>query len=331
MKKSTKENVLEALLETSDYVSGEELSTRFGVSRTSIWKHIKKLKEEGYSITSVTNKGYSLIENPSGIVESLLNHDLSMLGIDTVRVYDTIDSTNLEAKRQASKGVKSGLFIAREQTLGKGRRGRQWVSSKDSGIYMSLLLRPNIEPRKASMLTLLAGLAVKKSIQEAYGLEARIKWPNDLVIGKRKVCGILTEMNAEIDYLNYVVIGIGINMTKQVFSEDIQEIATSLSNELQFEIHSDTYETFIVTIAKYIVTYMKQLEIKGDLSFIKADYESACLNVSGELKIEARDETYTCQGLGINELGELLVEKTDGTVKAVYSGEVSVRGLYGYV
>ena len=198
-----KTKILRQLRTTNEYVSGQMLCDELGVSRTAVWKAINQLKEEGYTIEAVQNKGYKITGYPDILtaeeIESQLNPG------DTVKkvVYaPEIDSTNNEAKRNAENGAKDGtLYITESQTGGRGRRGRQWVSPSGSGIWMTLLLRPQINPANASMLTIVAAMAVTMAIRRAVAetgadVECHIKWPNDVVINKKKVCGILTEMRA---------------------------------------------------------------------------------------------------------------------------------------
>jgi len=330
---SIKEQVLSRLIESTEFISGEQLKCELGVSRTSIWKSINKLKEEGYAIESTSNRGYRLLEKPEFLVESLLAHDMKRRGFEDVMVFETIDSTNLEAKRRATSILGKGVYIAKEQTLGKGRRGRTWQSPKGSGLYMSLLLRPTIEPQIASMITLLAGLAVCKSIQELYSIETQIKWPNDLVFEKKKLCGILTELTTEVDYVNYIVVGIGINLFQTEFSPDIEVMATSLVKASRHTLTEQTISTheLILRIVDYIQVYVLQLEKTQSIQFVREEYEQHCINIMGELKIESQGNITQCVGKGISDTGQLCVMLEDGSMIEVNAGEVSVRGLYGYV
>lgn len=333
MAQSVKEQVLSRLIASDDFLSGEELKNELGVSRTSIWKSINKLKDEGYQIESVTNRGYRLVEKPGQLVESLLTHDLRQRGFEEVFVMDTVDSTNLEAKRRALSVKGKGLYISKEQTQGKGRRGRTWQSPKGSGLYMSLLLRPNIEPTVASMATLLAGLAVSNSIKDLFGIDAFIKWPNDLVVNKRKLCGILTEMNSEVDFVNYIVVGIGMNLLQTEYTEDVAVMATSLieASDGTLNAHKIDQHQLIVRIIDYLMAYLLQLEKNQNIGFILEEYERKCINIKGELKIESNGIVKQCVGKGITDLGHLKVLDEDGNLLEVSSGEVSVRGIYGYV
>lgn len=325
-----KENVLQLLMQAKDFISGEEMSRILGVSRTAIWKHINKLKEEGYTITSITNKGYKL----SFIPDQFNAHELQNLLkecklIDEYYTYDTIDSTNKQAKRVAAEHpVTSALFISEEQTLGIGRRGRAWVSNAGTGIYMSMLLRPSIKPVNAPMLTLIAGLAVCTAITELTHLKCQIKWPNDIVLNSKKICGILTEMSSEMDYINYVIIGIGINVNNETFDETIEQVATSLKL-VGGEIYSrkDIAVGIVQEFEKLYDIFLKE----ESLRFILDAYNQACVNVGKLVKVEVKGEILIGQSLRVTEQGDLVVKKEDGEELIIHSGEVSVRGLYGYV
>ena len=198
-----KEKILRQLKQCGGYVSGQELCETFGVSRTAVWKHIKALKEEGYVIDSVSNKGYKLVKCPDILLAEDIKSSLSTSWLGkTIKVMKTVDSTNLEARRLAEAGASHGTLVtAEEQTSGKGRRGRSWVSMPGQGVWMSFVLRPDVELENSSMLTLVAALAVEKGIKDAAGIDGKIKWPNDVLINGKKVCGILTELSAQMDEL----------------------------------------------------------------------------------------------------------------------------------
>ena len=197
-----KAEILRLLRETDGYVSGQELCNQFGVSRTAVWKAINQLKEAGYEIEAVQNKGYHLVSVPDRMdeVELASIRKTEWAGAETY-YFDKIDSTNTKAKELAEEGHPSGTFVvADQQTAGKGRRGRSWDSLPGTGIYMTLMLKPDINPNHASMLTLVTAMAVANAMHRVTGAEALIKWPNDIVINGKKICGILTEMSAQFDY-----------------------------------------------------------------------------------------------------------------------------------
>ena len=199
-----KAEILRLLKETGGYISGQQLCDKFSVSRTAVWKAVEQLKKEGYGIEAVRNKGYRLVESPDIIsqaeIESVVKTDWA--GRQVI-YYDETDSTNIQAKLAGENGAPHGTLVAADrQDAGKGRRGRIWDSPKGQCIYMTLLLRPELEPAKAPMLTLVMALSVAEAVKEQTGLEAKIKWPNDIVLNKKKICGILTEMSTEIDYIH---------------------------------------------------------------------------------------------------------------------------------
>lgn len=325
-----KTKILKCLRESQGYISGQELCERFQVSRTAVWKVINQLKEEGYQIEAVRNKGYHIVECPDVMtkeeIESLMK--TKWVGRE-VFYYDQIDSTNTQAKRLAEQEKYQGaLVIAEMQSTGKGRRGRNWESPKGTGIWMSLLLRPEILPSKAPMLTLVMAYSVAEAIREITGQAVEIKWPNDLILHGKKICGILTEMSAEIDYINHVVIGIGINVNTMEFPEEIAATATSLRLEGQKTIKRGE---LISCIMSYFEKNYEAFIIKQDLSEIKDAYNSLLVNCDKEVKILTPEQEYQAHALGINELGELVVMKEDGKLENIFAGEVSVRGIYGYI
>lgn len=291
---------------------------------------MKQLKEEGYEIEAVPNKGYRLVEVPDVLGESEIRSRLETRWAGReVHFLDEVDSTNTHAKRLAEEGAPSGTLVVTDaQTRGKGRRGRTWESPKSSAIYMTLLMRPEIRPDRASMLTLVMGLSVVQAIKNVLNLETSIKWPNDVVLDKKKLVGILTEMNAQIDYIEYLVIGVGINANIQEFPEGIQDKATSLQKVLghpvnRAELIAETMKVFEENYAVF--------EKTQDLSGLVEAYQAVSANYQQPVRVLEPGNEYAGIARGINEQGELLVEREDGTVSAVYAGEVSVRGLYSYV
>lgn len=325
-----KSKILKMLREQKDFISGQEMCDTLGISRTAVWKYMNQLKNEGYEIESVSNKGYHLVSLPDIIsVQEVKSQLKSQIFGQELYFFDEIDSTNNYIKKIAENNASHGsLAIAECQTGGKGRRGRVWESPKGSGIWMSYLLRPTIPPYSASMITLVAGLAVAKVLSEVSGLDAKIKWPNDIVVNSHKVCGILTEMSADPDMINYVVVGIGINVNTKSFPEEIAQVATSVRIETgkqysRSEIIARICESFEEFYEKFCET--------SDMSLLIDEYNRHLVNVDREVRISELTGEYTGTARGIDKEGQLLVELPDGNIKAVFAGEVSVRGLYGYV
>ena len=327
---SNKTKILKILRNTDGYLSGQELCEQLGISRTAVWKYMKQLKEEGSELQSVQNKGYCLMEVPDVLGESEIKSRMETQWVgQRVYFYEEIDSTNTQAKRLAEEDAPSGTLVVSDcQVKGKGRRGRVWTSPKGEAIYMTILLRPQIRPDRASMVTLVMGLSVVQAIRNVLGLETSIKWPNDVVLNRKKLVGILTEMSAQMDYIEYLVIGTGINANMTAFSEELKDKATSLRMEMGRPVNR------AALIAESMKCFEKNYEIfekTQDLSGLMEDYQAVLANLNQPVRVLEPGHEYSGIARGINEKGELLVEREDGTVTAVYSGEVSVRGLYSYV
>lgn len=325
-----KEEILRLLRSADGYISGQELCNRFGVSRTAVWKAINQLKEAGYEIEAQQNKGYRLMAAPDLMTEAEIK---SLMHTDWVAkevlYFDTIDSTNTKAQELAEKGYPSGtLVVADKQESGKGRRGRSWVSPSGTGIFMTLMIKPDINPNNASMLTLVAALAVAKAITSVTDEEAMIKWPNDIVVNGKKVCGILTEMNAQFDYINHIVVGIGINVHNESFPEEISQMASSLMIEAggkrfhRAQIIAETMSYF----EQYYDTFLQT----QDLSALVREYDKLLVNRNKSVRVLDPKEPFDGKAMGITPKGELIVDTWESR-KLVSSGEVSVRGIYGYV
>lgn len=243
--------------------------------------------------------------------------------------YEQIDSTNEEAKRLAAQGASHGTLVTAEaQTNGKGRRGRSWATPKGSAVAMSILLRPQIPPECASMITLVMGLAVAKACQTYCGVEVQIKWPNDIVAGGRKICGILTEMSSEIDHINYVVIGTGINTQVENFPDELTETAVSLHTLMK---NPPVREKLIAACLEYFEQYYEQFETCQDLSFMREAYNALLAGKGDIVRVLEPGNEYSGISEGINDQGELQILREDGRRTSVYAGEVSVRGISGYV
>lgn len=243
--------------------------------------------------------------------------------------YQEIDSTNLEAARLATGGAVEGtLVVADMQTAGRGRRGRQWESPQGEAVYMSLVLRPEALPEQASGLTLVMALSVAQALKSLGLLGCQIKWPNDIVMNRKKLCGILTELHMESGRVGDVIIGVGINVNQKSFASEIESVATSILAQTGRYMDKDVLidavmEAFGRNYAIYQKTY--------DMTCLMEDYHAFLANRNQEVRVLDPKGEYEGIALGINLRGELLVRKQDGTIETVYAGEVSVRGIYGYI
>ena len=240
-----------------------------------------------------------------------------------------MDSTNEAAKRDGTAGADHGtVYRADVQSAGKGRRGRSWYSHEAGNLYFSILLRPAISPDKASMLTLVMAYAVAGAIREYIGLPAQIKWPNDIVVNDKKVCGILCEMKLDGTRLDYCVAGVGVNVGRQEFAEEIRAMATSLEEQLGSPI--DREGLLQAILGRFERGYEEFLHCE-DLCFLREEYNEWLVNLNRQVRVLEPQGAYEGVSKGITATGELLVEGPEGQVQKVYAGEVSVRGLYGYV
>jgi len=327
-----KEDILSVLKSNpGTYVSGQSLSEKLNVSRTSIWKYINALKEEGYIIESTSKKGYRLISSPD-----ILTYDEIRPFLDTRLIgremfhYETLDSTNDKAKELASKpGLDGAVVISEEQTTGKGRMGRHWTSPKHKGIWMSIILKPDLEPAVVPRITHISAASVVSALKEL-GIDALVKWPNDIILNNKKICGILTEMSGEINKIAYIVVGIGINanLSKEDIPSEISEKASSLFVETGSE--ADRKLIAAKVLNKFEVLYNNFLNTGSIEDSIKICRESSIL-IGRDVRIIHRQKETKAHAMDINSKGELIVKFEDGHIEPVISGEVSVRGLNGYI
>lgn len=327
-----KTEILKILRQSDSYVSGQDLCDRFGVSRTAVWKAVASLKKEGFNIDSVPNRGYLLVESPDVITSSEIESRLTTkwLGRNVIS-FEELDSTNNELKRmyEQSADIPDGTLVVTErQAAGRGRRGRSWENEKGSSIAMSFILKPSFAPWKASMLTILAAMAVARAIDEIADIDIKIKWPNDVVCGGKKICGILTEMSLEQDYIHYVIVGIGINVSTTSFSDEISAVATSVYKESGVK---PARAEIIALVMKHFEALYTEYEKVQDLAPFEKEYNDRLAGIGSRVRVLDPKGEYEGISRGINSTGELIVEKDDGEAVNVYAGEVSVRGIYGYV
>lgn len=309
-----REEIIEILRDRNDYVSGEEIGNRLGISRAAVWKNIKALKEKGYVIESVSNKGYKISDSTDVLNESDIDYDKILYKAE-------IGSTNEEGKRQAAMGCENGLLILCDnQTAGKGRLGRSWIGEKNAGIYMSIVIYPDIMPTDIPQITLVTGIAVMRALNAVTELNMKIKWPNDIIVNGKKLVGILSEMSAEMEKVNYVVIGVGINVNMKNFEGELKEKATSIYIETgkKFK-RSDIINRFV---KEFKICYNKFCE-NGFAPFVN-EYNENCANLGKEVKTVGGRISAEGIAKGVNEKGELLIE-TDRGLSAIMAGEVSIR------
>ena len=323
-------DLLTFLRERNEYVSGQEIADAMGISRNAVWKQIEALRREGVEIEAVSGTGYRIAGDAEAFGEKSFKAYLNTewLGRELLFFKET-DSTNDELRRRADKGAGEGLIAAADvQTKGKGRRGRAWKSYGGVNIAMSYLLRPSFHPNTAPMMTLVMAMAAEKGIREVSGLDVKIKWPNDIVINGKKLVGILTEMTAEPDFIHAVIIGTGVNVNNKEFPEDIRNTATSMYLE-----SGKTYSRAKVAaaITNAFEVYYEEFCKTEDMSGLKKEYDEVCVNVEEKIRVLDPNGEYDAVSHGIDDQGRLRITRSDGTDATVFAGEVSVRGVYGYI
>jgi BirA family biotin operon repressor/biotin-[acetyl-CoA-carboxylase] ligase len=330
---NTKDLILKKLVENKGkFISGEFLRQDFDISRTAVWKHILKLREDGYQIEAVSNRGYCLrdfqdIFDRSAIISQL---NTKLLGKNLI-FLDEVDSTNNELKRLAAAGASEGTtVIAKKQLAGRGRRGREWFSIDEKGIYMSVLLKPDIAPEEVQAITLAASSAVCKAIDSYTRTKPGIKWPNDILLNGKKVCGILTELSAEPDKINSIILGIGINVCRkqEEFPAEISKIATSLSEHSDFELSRSRIVAKVIEEIEDL--YMDFLE-KGSTAKFLNIWRSFSVTLGCDIYICQGDKKWKGKALDVLDNGHLLVETADGERQAISSGEISIRNVCGNI
>jgi len=302
-------------------VPGPKIASEIGVTRSTVWEWIKKLRSLGMEIKGHHASGYQLVKIPDVLVPSLLRSELgeNEIGQSLVHFFRT-DSTNNVALRLAARGAAHGtVVVAEEQTAGRGRLGRTWYSEKSSGIYASIILRPPLSPSAAPVLTLMAGLAVQSALSSTTGLAVDIRWPNDLLVNGKKVCGILTEMHAELDRLHTVVLGIGINVNHLQMPRELKEIATSLRIEAQ-----KTWSRVHLTKAllKELERYYRLLLVQGSAAITRR-WEAVSSFASGK-RVRVISPAGECLATtaGLEPTGALRVRYEDGREESLVAGEI---------
>ena len=328
----SRERVLSLLLGQEGYLSGEAMSRELGVSRAAVWKAIEALRQEGYAISSAPNRGYRLEQAPDRLREGELSGPLAGCTVGShLLCLEQIDSTNTEAKRQAMAGAPDGLVVlAEEQTGGRGRLGRSFQSPRGTGLYLSALLRPRLAPETVANLTAWVAVAVCDGIEACFGVRPQIKWTNDIVLNGKKLCGILTELGleSETNSLDYLVTGIGINTNqrREDFAPEIRDMATSLALELGRPVRR-------VELARHVIQALDRMyqNFPENKAAYLDRYRQDCLTTGRPVQLITPTQRREAQAVEIDGQFRLVVEFPDGSREALMAGEVSVRGMYGYV
>ena len=319
---STKNQILAFLKESKgNWISGESISRSLSVSRTAIWKHIQKLREDGYLIESSPKKGYLLKKTSHLLLTHEIREGLSteVFGRRDILYFGETDSTNTRAKALADQGAPEGtVIVAEKQTDGRGRKGRNWFSPSREGIYVSLILRPGISPDEAPKTTLLTAVAVAEALISLTRLKVNIKWPNDILISGKKIAGILTEIKAEMDAIDYIIVGLGLNVNTPDFPDDIREKATSIL------IETGAPFSRVRVIKEYLKQYERYYKIFGSIGFdpILARWKTLSNIIGQQITVESMGTEHTGQVQDIDKDGVLILKDNSGQYHRIFSGDV---------
>ena len=323
-----KEEVISLLLAAREPVSGEQICRQLGVTRAAVWKAIDQLRQEGYTIEAAPRRGYTLTARPDRLDAALVRSFLpEHPWRERFTVLPSVDSTNNACKRLAAEGTPDGTVVMTGlQTAGRGRRGRTFISPP-GGLYFSIILRPHAKPEALLHLTAMTAVAAARAIQAASGIYPDIKWTNDLVIGKKKLCGILTELGIEAESreVDYTVDGIGINCDAVTLPPEVAAMSTSLEAETGHKIDRNRLAAALIGS----LYEMEQALFSGRAEWLR-EFAAHCITIGQDVKLVRGDEVQLAHADGIDDEAGLLVTYQDGSHGVVSSGEVSVRGMYGY-
>lgn len=318
----TKERVLRALLAAQGEISGNALARSLGLSRSGVWKAIEQLRQDGYAIDAATKRGYRLMEEGNVLSRATLEKHMLPGEIGTgMEIHGELASTNDRAKALALQGAAHGtIVLANRQSAGRGRFGRVFHSPEGSGVYFSCVLRPGIPAERAVLVTAMAAVAVARTMESLADVKAGIKWVNDVYIGDRKACGILCEagMDFESGQLDYVVMGIGVNVGFMEFPEELREIATSLSNACGRAV---SRPRFIAELVNQLNLLYPQLDAGGFME----EYRARSNVIGREVEVFRGSERYPARAIAISDGGSLIVRRTDGSEQQLHSGEISLK------
>ena len=316
-----KNKVLEALYEKKgEYVPIDDLASKLEIPVSKVQEHITSLENEGYLIEMSSDKEFKLKEDLTLLLPHKLKDKLNTRYIGKeIHYFREVDSTNEVAKKLAREGAPEGtVIIAESQSRGKGRRGKKWISPL-GGAWLSIILRPNTLPINAPQLTFIAGIAAAQTIKDEYGLDAGIKWPNDVLIDNKKVCGVLTEISTEIDTIDYIVTGIGIdaNIDVNLLPPELRDTTTSIKSELDHDISR------MILVQKFLGNFETMYDEfnKGNFQEILRKWRQLSKTIGRQVEIRKGTEFIRGEAVGVNSKGALILELEDGTLQKIISGE----------
>ncbi len=329
---TTDAKILSALRANPDGVSGAQLAEQLAISRAAIWARMDDLRQAGYDIAASPHFGYKLVSAPDALhaddllarlAETAGSSRERIIGRD-IRVFQETNSTNDVVEKLARDGVKEGVVVfAESQTKGRGRLGRKWLSPPRKGLWFSVLLRPDFQPQETTQLTVVSATALRRAIKTVCGLAAEIKWPNDLLIGGKKVAGILTEMSAEVDRVRHVILGIGVdvNQTAAEFPVELRKLATSLRLEAGAEISRAELATEILRELDFDYARVNA----GTFSVVADEWEAACVTIGKNVTVHVGDRKFRGHAESLDDDGALLVRTEYGHLERILGGDVMLE------
>ena len=323
---TTDAKILSALRANPNGVSGAELAEQLGISRTAVWARIEELRSLDYDIEAGPHSGYRLVSAPDALhADDLLARlgKTKVIGRD-IRVFERTTSTNDVIEKLARDGVKEGAVVfAESQTKGRGRLGRKWISPERKGLWFSILLRPDLRPQETTQLTVASAIALRRAIQSETGLKPVIKWPNDVLVGGKKVAGILTELSAELDRVKHVILGIGVdvNLDAEGFPPELRKIATSLKIESGQDISR----------AELAVEILRELDADygrirgGRFGEVADEWEAACVTIGRNVTVHMGERQFRGRAESLDDDGALLIRTEHGHLERVIGGDVMLE------
>lgn len=324
---TTDTRILTALRQAgAGFMSGAELSQKLGVTRAAIWARIEELRKLGYDIAASPHQGYQLLSVPDVLhADDLLSllQSVRVVGRD-IRVFEETASTNDIVEKLARDGVKEGVVVfAESQSKGRGRLGRKWISPPRKGLWFSVLLRPNLRPQAATQLTVAAATALYRAIREVAGISPEIKWPNDILVDGRKIAGVLTELSAELDHINHLILGIGVdvNLAATEFPPDLRKIATSLKAETGKHIHRADLAAAILRELDHDYARI----CNGDFAKLADEWEQHCTTIGQRVSINIGDRITHGHAEALDDDGALLVRTQHGRLERIIGGDVTLQ------
>ncbi len=316
-------SVLDLLRSAPGIHSSAELTEKLDVTRAAVSKAVARLRDRGYGVESKASAGYRLTSLPDRLYPELVQHGLQteFTGQEIIH-FEKTDSTNTQAASLANEGAPEGLLVVAEtQTAGRGRLGRSWSSPPNTNFYGSFVLRPSLPPIAAAQITLLTGLCVARSLEAVAGIRARIKWPNDVLVESRKICGILTESSSELDRVNWLVIGIGVNLNVRKFPEEIEKIATSAAIETGKPVDR---ASFARELCSQLESHYLRF-VSGGFGPLRDDWERYARMAGEEVIVGTGSEDIEGRSLGLDSDGFLQVETPDGRIVRIVAGDVTLK------